>query len=73
MKRVLRNQSRSRGTCFDPMTACIEVDLGEDFVVECHTYGEGIIWKEGDDAGDHPGKLCLPLAIRRRSWRYHRD
>ncbi len=46
------------------MDSCIEVDLGEDFVVECHTYGEGVIWKPGDDEGDHPGKLCLPIGVR---------
>lgn len=47
------------------MDSCIEVDLGEDFVVECHTFGQGVIWKEGDDEpGDHSGKLCLPVAVK---------
>jgi acetamidase/formamidase len=47
------------------MDSCTEVEPGEDFVVECHTYGKGVYWKEGDDEpGDHSGKLCLPVAVK---------
>ena len=45
------------------MESCIEVDLDEDFVVECHSYGKGIIWEEGDKETDHSGKLCQPISI----------
>ena len=45
------------------MDSCMEVELGEAFVVECHSYGQGVIWKEGDEETDHPGKLCQPISI----------
>jgi acetamidase/formamidase len=41
----------------------MEVELGEAFVVECHSYGQGVIWKRGDEETDHTGKLCQPIWI----------